>query len=100
MSTVFCRLKGSSLRNYFELEGKFDRQMDDLYPVDAGTYALRMRLGKWFGNGGRAQELFKQNSGFLNLDGKKSPPCPYGINIPRKIKIASAKLSGRELGKI
>ena len=85
------------LKNLFELEGKFDRQMDDLNPVDAGTYALRQRLGKWFGNGERAREMFAQNPDLLNIDIESLSPCRYGIDIPRKIKIAHAKLSSAKL---
>jgi hypothetical protein len=87
----------SLLKKLFELEGKFDRQMDDLHPVDAGTYALRQRLCKWFGNAERAREQFVQNPNFLNIDIKNLSPCRYGIDIPRKIKIVNAKLNGGKL---
>lgn len=50
--------EGGLLKKLFELEGKFDRQMDDLCPVDAGTYALRQRLCKWFSKVTQAQEFF------------------------------------------
>ena len=92
--------EGNLLKKIFELEGKFDRQMDDLRPVDAGTYALRQRLGKWFGNAACAENLFAQEPDFRNIDTSSFAPCPYGIDIPRKIKIASAKLSNGKLHEI
>ena len=91
--------EGDLLKGLFELEGKFDRQMDDLRPVNAGTYALRQRLSKWFGNAEHAQDAFL-NSNFLDINKENFSPCLYGINIPRKIKIASAKLSNGKLHKI
>jgi uncharacterized protein len=96
-----CSVTESNLlKNLFELEGKFDRQMNDMLPVDAGTYALRQRLCKWFGNAARAQDFFTQNTDFLNINTENFSPCPYGLNISRKIQIASAKLSDGELNKI
>ena len=88
---------GDVLKKLFELEGKFDRQMNDLHPVDAGTYALRQRLCKWFGNAIRSQEFFTKNADFSDIDTANFSPCSYGINIPRKIKIANAKLSNGKL---
>lgn len=90
--------QGILLKKLFELEGKFDRQMNDYKPVDAGTYALRQRLGKWFGNHDRAAGEFMRLSGefmtaFMSCLEGEDCPCRYGINIPRKIRIATEKLS-------
>lgn len=93
-------MRGSLIKTLFELEGKFDRQMDDLQPVDAGTYALRQRLGKWFNNAEWARGEFAQNQDFLDIDSKKISPCRYGIDIPRKIKIVQAKLNGGKLSEL
>ncbi len=93
-------MKSNLLKKLFELEGKFDRQMDDLCPVDAGTYALRQRLGKWFGNAERAKKQFAQNPDFLNIDITSLSPCRYTIDIPRKLKIAHTKLSSGKLAGI
>jgi len=93
-------MKDGLLKKLFELEGKFDRQMDDLSPVDAGTYALRQRLGKWFGNAERARKEFAQNPDFINPGLEELSPCRYGIDIPRKVKIAHAKLSSGKLTRL
>lgn len=90
--------KGALLKKLFELEGKFDRQMNDYKPVAAGTYALRQRLCKWFGNQNRATDEFMRLSGefttaLLGCTEESNSPCRYGIDIPRKIRIAMEKLS-------
>jgi uncharacterized protein len=97
--------QGALLKKLFELEGKFDRQMDDLHPVDAGTYALRQRLGKWFGNGDWAKTYFAQNAedfkaSLFELEAKNFSACRYAIDIPRKIRIAIEKLTDGKLSEI
>lgn len=82
------------LKKLFELEGKVDRQMNDFKPVDAGMYALRQRLGKWFGSEDRAKAMFAgQAEDFKTLSELSLAPCSYGIDIKRKIDIATRKLS-------
>lgn len=107
--SVFPGRRGRLLKILFELEGKYDRQMDDFLPVDSGTYALRQYLGKWFGNAPRAEKMFVENSADFaeiiehaigdNCDNVFSR-CRYSINIPRKIQIAAAKLSSGQPAKI
>ena len=94
--TVLPGSKGNLLKRLFELEGKFDRQMNDYRPVDSGTYALRQRLGGWFGNVERAKAMYSENAGeFMNLStAPELNSCRYNIDIPRKIRIAAKKLSG------
>ena len=97
--------KSDLLKKLFALEGQFDRQMDDLRPVDAGTYALRQRLGKWFGNGNRAKAAFAASAEtfettLTNAEPKAFSACRYRIDIPRKIRIAATKLTDGKLSKI
>jgi aryl-alcohol dehydrogenase-like predicted oxidoreductase len=101
--------KALILKALFELEGKYDRQMNDYRPVDSGVYALRQQLGKWFGNIQRAQMIFQENSAeFIEIieaaitaeSNISFAACRYGIDIPRKIQIAAAKLSGGQPAKV
>lgn len=101
--------KGRLLKLLFELEGKFDRQMNSFLPVDSGAYALRLHLCKWFGNMQRAEAMFAENSAdFMEMIenaidgdcGKAFASCRYGIDIPRKIQIVAAKLSSGQPAKI
>lgn len=94
--TVLPGSQGNLLKRLFELEGKFDRQMNDYRPVDSGTYALRQRLGGWFGNVERATAMYSENAAeFIKLSAASGlKPCRYHIDIPRKIRIAAKKLSG------
>jgi aryl-alcohol dehydrogenase-like predicted oxidoreductase len=97
------------LKALFELEGKYDRQMNDLLPVDSGTYAIRQYISKWFGNMERAEILFAENAAdFITIielaiasdNDNVFAPCRYGIDIARKIQIATAKLSGGKPARI
>lgn len=84
---------GEALKQIFELEGKLDRQMDDRRPVDAAQYALRERLKGWFGTAGRARAAYvKADEPGPALAAKGLRPCRYDIDIPRKLRIAHAKL--------
>ena len=84
---------GEGLKRVFELEGKVDRQMDDRRPVDAAQYALRERLKGWFGTAGRARAAYVEaGEPGPGLASKGLRPCRYGIDIPRKLRIAHAKL--------
>jgi uncharacterized protein len=91
-----CRVEDLDLPKVFELEGKFDRQMFDGRPTTAPDYALRMRLRFWFNNQARAIELYKPyaNAVAEALDsGRELPPCPYGIDLGRKLLLAHRKLT-------
>jgi predicted aldo/keto reductase-like oxidoreductase len=86
---------GEALKRIFELEGKTDRQMDDRRNTTAAQYALSERLKGWFGSAARARQMYGelpvQASAMMDLPRK---PCRYGIDIPRKLSIADAKLHG------
>ncbi len=97
--------QGIRLKKLFELEGKFDRQMNTLYSADAGTYALQQRLCKWFGNGERAKSYYSEHEdNFAEIIGEsgavKFSECRYGIDIPRKIRIVKEKLTDGNLSRI
>jgi predicted aldo/keto reductase-like oxidoreductase len=95
---------GDLLKKIFELEGKFDRQMNDLRPIDTGTYALRQYLGRWFGNADRAQQAFSEIENEIRnsiiTQEKDFAACRYNIDAGRKMKIAVAKLSGSKVSEI
>ena len=89
---------GSALKRIFELEGKVDRQMDSRRPVNAAEYALRERLKGWFGTKARAQDAYETTTPSAEqLLEFELAPCRYGIDIPRKLRLAHSKLarSGR-----
>lgn len=93
--SVFGGEDGTALKRLFELEGKVDRQMDNCRPVDAAQYALRERLKGWFGAADRARSLYSAEGSIGERLAQLSPaPCQYGIDIPRKIALAHAKLTG------
>ena len=105
LGAYVCRQCGAcpaSLMKLFELEGHYDRQMVDYLEHDPADYALRLRLSGWFAlaeyargeyqkAGWRQEELVKQAEGIA---------CPYGIDVPRKVRIAGAKLSGGDPNRI
>jgi len=95
-----CRRCGrcpGELMETFRLEGVHDRQMIDLLPHGAAEDALRKVLSRWFGKEARAREAFAA----AGLDPEAltaaaaEVDCPYGIDVARKARIATAKLSGR-----
>lgn len=88
---------GIDLKQIFELEGYYDRQMYTGDIPDAAEYALRERLRFWFGNQDVARDRYaklekKVPKSFTSdaIQGK----CPYGIDVPRKLRIAAWKLTG------
>ncbi|MHB9024452.1 MAG: aldo/keto reductase [Armatimonadota bacterium] len=87
---------GLHLSRIFELEGWYDRQMWDGIMVNPEDYALRMRLGGWFGHQQLARDAYAAepiqidpDADYTDLNGR----CAHGIDINRKLKICHAKLS-------
>lgn len=87
---------GIHLSRIFELEGWYDRQLWDGVVTNPEDYALRMRLGPWFGQqevarAAYAKETIKidPEADYTDLNGR----CAHGVDISRKLKIAHAKLS-------
>lgn len=100
-----CRRCGQctqGLVRLFELEGVFDRQMIDLLPHDAGEYHVRKNLAGWFNGAERAREAFKQMQRTEEdlLAEARDVRCPYGIDVPRKTRIAACKLTDGDLSRI
>ncbi len=94
---ILCSKSGAAeLKKVFRLEGFFDRQMIDFMEHDPADYALRVRLSHWFSLDDQAKAEYAD----MNVSEKDVAAmadgieCPYGIDIPRKIRIACAKLSG------
>jgi predicted aldo/keto reductase-like oxidoreductase len=85
------------LKRVFELEGKYDRQMDDLRPCDPAQYAMRERLKGWFQGGARAQQAYATlGQPAPRVAGGTLGTCRYGLDIQRKLRIAHAKLVASE----
>ena len=83
----------------FLLEGLYDRQMSNYTVPDPAQYALRERLRFWFDQRNSAIEAYKKLKNRVDPEKDYSylnEKCPYGIDIERKLKIAHAKLTGRE----
>ncbi len=94
-----CRQCGQctgALMELFRLEGYCDRQMIDYLPHDPADYALRLRLANWFSLGDMARARFQQRGWQAEalLDDAAAVVCPYGIDVPRKARLALAKLRG------
>jgi len=92
-----CGRCSDALMELFRLEGYCDRQMIDYLPHDPADYALRLRLAGWFSLADIARERFHargwQAQGLL--DAAANVACPYRIDVPRKTKLALAKLHGK-----
>jgi aryl-alcohol dehydrogenase-like predicted oxidoreductase len=85
------------LKRIFELEGWFDRQMWDGKVNNPEDYSLRIRLAKWFGQQELARQAYKSEGHHIDPEadyGGFSEKCLYGLDLDRKLKIASAKLTG------
>ncbi len=79
----------------FQLEGMYDRQMEDGRQHDPEDELLRSRLKGWFGTDIVARQRYQDlglNPGDFESCGEVEANCPYGIKIVRKLKIADAKL--------
>ena len=62
---------------------------------DPADYALRARLAHWFGGRERAAELFAA-AGYdpeTLIADAAGVDCPYGIDVVRKARLATAKLT-------
>jgi predicted aldo/keto reductase-like oxidoreductase len=79
----------------FQLEGMFDRQMEDGRQHEAEDQLLRSRLSGWFGTDQVARQRYrdlKVNPDDFDACAEVEPKCPYGIGIVRKLKITHVKL--------
>jgi aryl-alcohol dehydrogenase-like predicted oxidoreductase len=99
LGNYVCRQCGecpASLMHLFRLEGWYDRQMVDYLPKDPATYALGVRLGPWFQMQDLAREEYAKAAWRADdLDAAAGRvTCPYGIDVPRKVRLVTAKLSG------
>jgi len=95
-----CRQCGqcpTDLMDTFRLEGTYDRQMIDYLPHGPEEYAVRTRLAHWFGGRERAASQFAATGyrpeALVAAAGQVR--CPYGIDVVRKAKLATAKLTGQ-----
>jgi len=93
-----CRRCGrcpAAVMDTFRLEGEFDRQLADYLPHDPADYALRQRLCGWFGRADDARAAFADAGYELDalLQAADGVTCPYAIDIPRKLRLATAKLT-------
>ncbi len=79
----------------FQLEGMFDRQMDDGRRHEPEGEALRSLLKNWFDTAQVARQRYralKMNPDDFESCAEVEDNCPYGIGIVRKLRIAHAKL--------
>lgn len=95
-----CRRCGGcsdDLMDTFRLEGEFDRQMIDYLPRDPHDHALRKVLSKWFSHDEAAKAEFAESGRDTDTLEEEAAgrTCPYGIDVPRKTRIALAKLTGQ-----
>ncbi len=80
----------------FEIEGIFDRQMDNGIVPNSAEFALRERLKHWFDQTEKAKAKYKITTTQVNPEKDYSSlnkTCPYNIDIDRKLKLAHSKLS-------
>lgn len=86
--------KDINIPGLFLAEGRFDRQMLEGRVTSAPDYALRARLAHWFGSeeyGRREYEAFKSNIDECDDCRICSERCPYGLDVPRKLKLVKSK---------
>jgi len=98
LGNYVCRQCGEcpdTLMELFQLEGYADRQMTDFYPHSPADFSMRCRLGGWFGLGQIGKQKFAEKNWNITklADAASRIQCPYQIDIPRKLRIATAKLS-------
>jgi predicted aldo/keto reductase-like oxidoreductase len=105
LAQYVCRQCGQcpeALMDLFRLEGVYDRQMIDYLPHDPADYALRVRLAHWFAGRERATEGYGA-AGYdadALIASAQGITCPYGIDIGRKARIATAKLTGQPVNRV
>ena len=82
----------------FRLEGYVDRQMVDYLAHDPADYALRLRLAGWFSLADIARQRFSEEGWRPDalLKEAETVDCPYKIDVPRKTRLAMAKLRGEK----
>lgn len=100
-----CRQCGAcpaSLMELFRLEGYVDRQMIDYLEHDPANYALRLRLAKWFSLEEHAREQYAKADWKDDdlLASAAEVECPHEIDVPRKVRLATAKLSGGDPNRV
>lgn len=105
LGSYVCRQCGecpASLMHLFRLEGYYDRQMVDYLEHDPANYALRLRLSGWFAlsEHAKAEYLKAAWKGEDLVSQADEVTCPYGIDVPRKTRIATAKLTGGDPNRI
>ena len=84
------------LKRIFELEGWYDRQMWDGDIANPENFSLRVRLGPWFAQQDLARERYREEGLCDQAEthsGEFPGKCRYRLNIPRKLKLAHAKLT-------
>lgn len=94
--------QGIDITGLFLLEGLYDRQMGDGNVSDSGQYALKERLKHWFRGEKRAVKTYGEmpiKADACNDCGECVSKCPYGIDIPEKLRNVDYKLD-HHFGKI
>jgi len=79
----------------FQLEGMFDRQLDDGRPHEAKDMVFRFTQGGWFHTDQVARRRYrdlKVNPDDFGSCAQVEPNCPYGLEIVRKLKYVHEKL--------
>jgi hypothetical protein len=97
-----CGVCSADLMRLFRLEGCVDRQMIDYLPHDPADYALRVRLSGWFEWAEIARQRFAEAGWDTDalLAEAASVTCPYGIDVPRKARLALSKLRGEQTDRL
>lgn len=104
LGNYVCRFCGKCLpcpenidiTRLFRLEAWYDRQLRDGVVRPTPEAALRDRLRFWFGNYERAREAYRSTSpgaDTCTACGECVPRCPYGIDIPAKLKNVHYKMT-------
>ena len=91
---------GTDIIEIFRAEGYYDRQMARGIVDNTADYALMERLRFWYGNedlGRRLYEELKKHGDSCNECSTCLSMCTYNIDIPKKLKIADYKLTGKSI---
>jgi predicted aldo/keto reductase-like oxidoreductase len=98
-----CACSGTvDIQEVFAAEGYYDRQMMRGVVGNTAEYALMERLRFWFGNEELGRERYARlgahkDARACSSCGECLKLCPYGIDIPSKLKLADYKLAAREI---